>query len=97
MMMSNSGAVSVGSVNVFTADYRGHTPEELADMTVDKIIHVGQNSHPAILDQARAFRENIRAVLVHAFKQAQESERTTIIGSLTKNGFEDIANLIRRL
>ena len=96
-MMSNEGLANVGSVNVFTADYRGHTPEELAEMTVEKIIYVGQNSHPAIIEQARAYRENIRAVLIHAFKMAQESERTTIIGSLTRNGFEDIAQLIRRL
>ena len=96
-MMSNQGFVSVGSVNVITTDYRGHTPEELADMAVEKIIHVGQNSHPAIIEQARAFRENIRAVLIESFRQAQQSERTTIIGSLTKNGFEDIANLIRRI
>jgi len=96
-MLSNEGFANVGSVNVFTVDYRGHTPEELADMTVEKIIYVGQNSHPAIIEQAHAFRDNIRVVLIHAFKLAQESEKTTIIGSLTKNGFEDIANLIRRL
>lgn len=96
-MLSNEAMVNVGAVNVFTADYRGHTPEELADMTVDKIIHVGQNSHPAIIEQARAFRENIRAVLIHAFKMAQDSERTTIVGKLIQADQEDIANLIRRL
>ncbi len=96
-MLSNEATVNVGSVNVFTADYRGHTPEELADMTVDRIIHVGQNSHPAIIEQARAFRENIRSVLIHAFKLAQESERTTIVGKLIQADQEDIANLIRRL
>lgn len=95
--MFNQGVANIGAVNVVTLDYRGYTPEELAEMTVDKIIRIGQNSHPAIIEQARAFRENIRVVLVEAFRQAQEAERATIIGSLTKNGFEDIANLIRRI
>jgi len=96
-MLSNEASVSVTSVNVFTADYRGHTPEELANMTVDKIIYVGRNSHPAIIEQARAFRQNIYAVLVDAFKLAQESERTNIVGKLITSDQAEIASLIQKL
>ena len=96
-MQSFLGNANVGTVNVFTADYRGHTPEELADMAVDKIIFVGGNSHPVIVDQARAYRDNIRSVLIEYFRMAQQSERTNICGKLILNGNEDIANLIRSL
>jgi hypothetical protein len=88
---------SIGDVSVFTADYRGHTPEELADMAVTKIIYVGRNSHPAIIDQAKAYREEIRTVLTHYFRMAQEAERANIFGALTKHGSADIAELIRRM
>ena len=97
MTTSFLGNANVGTVNVLTADYRGHTPEELAEMAVDRIIYIGGNSHPVIVDQARAYRAHIKQVLIEYFRMAQESERTNICGKLIQNGNEDIANLIRSL
>lgn len=91
------GQGSVGSVLVHTTDYRGYTPEELADRALDRIIHVGDSSHPAIIEQAKAFRSQIRAVLVHYLREAQSSERTTICGELIKHGQADLAEIIRRM
>ena len=96
-MQSFLGNANVGTVNVLTADYRGHTPEELADMAVDRIIYIGGNSHPVIVEQARAYRENIRKILVEYLRAAQESERTNICGKLILNGNGELADLIRSL
>jgi len=97
MSLQTSGGAFVGSVKVFATNNRGFNPEEMADMTVDKILYVGQNSHPAIIEQARAFKENIRQVLVEAFTQAQQEERNTICSKLELNGQDGLANIIRRI
>ena len=74
-MQSFLGNANVGTVNVFTADYRGHTPEEWADMATNQIIYIGGNSHPVIVDQARAYREEIKKTLTHYFQLVQDAER----------------------
>lgn len=84
----------VGNINVMTTDGRGHTPEEMADLAVEKIIYVGKDSHPAIIDQARAFKAHIHAVLVDYFHRAQEQERATITAKLHRHGYNDIAKII---
>ena len=69
----------------------------MADLAVEKIIYVGKDSHPAIIDQARAFKAHIHAVLVDYFRRAQEQERVTIISKMHQFGYGDIANIIRSL
>jgi hypothetical protein len=73
---------SVGNVNVMVANNRTHTPEEWAEMATDQIIFVGGNSHPVIVDQARAYREQIKNTLVHYFNLAQEAERNALLRRL---------------
>ncbi len=80
-----------------TTNGRGQTPEELAERALARIIHVGEGSHPAIIEQAKAFRNNIHAVLVDYLQQAQVSERTNIIAALDRSGNTDISNIIRSL
>lgn len=96
MISANSDSV-IGEVKVFTTEYRGFSPEELAQHTVDKIISVGENSHPVIIEQAKAFREYMVIIIADALRQAQVAERTTICGQLIKAGREDISNIIRSL
>jgi hypothetical protein len=47
-------------------------------MATDQIIYIGGNSHPVIVDQARAFREQIYKTLVYYFTQIQNAERADI-------------------
>lgn len=84
----------VGNISVVTTNGRGHTPEEMADLAVEKIIYVGKDSHPAIIEQARAFKTHIHVVLVDYFHRAQEQERATIAAKLHRQGYNDIANMI---
>lgn len=87
----------LGAVKVFTTVNRGFTPEEIADRALDKIIHVGDKSHPFILEQARAFKEQIRLVLIHSLTEAQQSERTTLSVKLRAAGHPHIADMIGEL
>lgn len=97
MSLQANGSSFVGDVKVMTTSHRGFNPEEMAELTVDKIIFVGANSHPAIIEQAKAFRENIRRVLVEAFTQAQQEERMTLQSKLSMQGHADLANIIRSI
>lgn len=86
--------IDLGGVKVFTTDNRGFTPEEIAERAIDKIIYVGDKSHPVITEQARAFKEHIKHVLIHYLREAQESERITISAKLSQAGHPEIATLI---
>lgn len=86
--------IDLGGVKVFTTDNRGFTPEEIAERAIDKIIYVGDKSHPVIAEQARAFKEHIKHVLIHYLREAQESERITISAKLSQAGHPEIATLI---
>jgi hypothetical protein len=96
-MMSANSESFLGQVNVVTADNRGFTPEEIADYTVNKIISIGEQSHPVIIEQAKAFKGYIREVLVESLRNAQQSERTTICAKLAQAGHNDISQIIRSL
>jgi hypothetical protein len=93
-MLGNSGVLLGGGAIVHTTSGRGFTPEEIAERALDKIIYVGSESHPAIRDQAEAFRENIRAVLVLYLKEAVKSDRTTIANRLREAGHPDLVKLL---
>jgi hypothetical protein len=91
--MMNAG-LNLGAVNVYTTDNRGFTAEEIAERALDKIIYVGDKSHPVIAEQARAFKEHIKHVLVQYLREAQQSERITICAKLSQAGHPEIAKLI---
>lgn len=82
------------NVKVVTTSGRGHTPEEVAEMALDKIIYVGSQTHPAIRDQAEAFKNQIRQVLVHYMKQAIRSNHTTLAVKFRKAGHPEFVKLL---
>ena len=94
-MLSVQAGVNIGSVQVMTTQGRGFTPEEIAERALDKIIYVGKDANPLIKDQAEAFRENIRHVLVHYLKEAVQSDRTTIANRLREAGHPELINLLK--
>jgi hypothetical protein len=96
-MSEQSIAALLGGVTVQAVSNRGWNPEELADRALGKIIQVGDTSHPAIRDQAIAFKDHIRQVLVFYLREAQKSERTTVCAQLQQHGHADLANMIRSL
>lgn len=80
----------VGSVTVKTTVGRGATPEEVAERALDKIIYIGGNAHPAIRDQAEAFKESLRSVLVFYMNEAIRSHNVTVANKLRGAGYEEL-------
>ena len=92
--MSVLFGVEAGNVMVQTTSNRGFTPEEIAERALDKIVYVGSQSHPAIRDQAEAFKDSIRKVLVFYMHEAVRSHNTTIANKLNNAGHPDLAVIL---
>lgn len=82
---------------VRTTTGRGFTPEEIAAQAADRIVSVADTAHPAIRDQAIAYRGDIEKLLVGYLKQAVRSDRTSVYNALQGAGHPELAELIRRL
>ena len=92
--MDNEANLFDGEVKVITTDGRGHTPEEIAELALDKIMYVSEDANPLIKDQAQAFKNHIRWVLVHYMKKAVQSDRTTLANRLREAGHSDLVKLL---
>jgi hypothetical protein len=90
-------AAKVGDFLVKTTENRGFTPEEITEDLLTKLIFISGESHPVIREQAVAFRDQIRPVIVYYMKQAVRSDRTTLAAQISKQGHIDMADIIRRL
>lgn len=86
-----------GAVNVMTSSGGGHSPEQVAELCVDRLIRVSDTAPPEIAVQARAFREQMLAVVLHYVKMAAREDRESVIAKLELAGATDIAQQIRRL
>ena len=93
-MMDSEGSVITGDVLVMTTEGRGFTPEEIAERALDRIIYIGSQTHPAIRDQAEAFRENIRQVLVFYMYEAIRSNKVTLVNNFHKAGQSDLIPIL---
>lgn len=87
----------VGSVDVATTANEGFSPEYWAERATNKIISVGGNSHPAISEQAEAFRKQINETIAFYMKAAIDSNKTTMMAELESKGYPEIAYIIRSL
>jgi len=96
-MLNVNGEGEIGSVSVFTSVDSGHSPEQIADMALNKIMLINETAPPVIRDQAIAHKEKLREVLVYYMTSMAKSERTTIWALMKKQGHDDIAEIIRRL
>ena len=88
--------ILLSNVAVRTVSNRGFTPEELAEQAVDKIVHVGKNSHPVIREQAEAFKNAIEGVVLQYLRQAVQSDRTTIANRLSSAGYPELVKLLEK-
>tara|TARA_B110000858_G_scaffold118916_1_gene135754 strand:- start:17285 stop:17560 length:276 start_codon:yes stop_codon:yes gene_type:complete len=87
----------LGSIKIHTTKNRGHTPEELSQFCVDKIVYVSDEANPLIREQARVFQNEIRSVIVDYIKQGARSDRTTVCNALMDAGHPELAEHIRKL
>jgi hypothetical protein len=92
--MNNDAFGSLGSVMVATTTGRGASPEELADRAVDKIMYISDSAHPLLADQARAFRENLRSVLVFYMREAQRAQNVTLVTKFKNAGYPELIPIL---
>lgn len=85
------------AVGVQTTKNRGFTPEEVAARCTSKIVSVSDGAHPALREQAHAYKASIERVVTHYMKEAVASDRTTVYNALADAGHPELAELIRRL
>ena len=93
-MIGTQSPVLLGSVGVATTNRRGWTPDELADRAIEKILYVGNESHPAIRDQAIAFRGAVRSVIKTYLEEAVNQDRATIAIRLHEAGHSNLVHLL---
>lgn len=92
--MLNELSSALGTVQVMTTNNRGFSAEELAERALNQIINVGDNAPPVIADQARAFQENLREVLIYFMREAMRSRNVTLAAKFTEAGFPELVKLI---
>ena len=93
--MDNQAEVLQGvDYDVHTTSYSGMTPEQVAELALAKIIYVGKDANPLLKEQAEAYKDSIRQVLVFYMKQAIKSNHTTIANKLHKAGHSELTKLL---
>lgn len=87
----------LGSVGVDTTHGRGHSPEYYADRFTDRMISISETVPEPLRLQALAFRDSIQKLSLDVIRRAVQSDRTTIIAALQREGMQDAANLVATL
>jgi hypothetical protein len=93
-MISVQGLGESSGIQVATKDFGGFTPEEVAERALDRIIQVGDQSHPLVREQAIAFRNHIREVLVFYMNEAVKFDRVTLAHKLREAGHPELIKLL---
>lgn len=93
--MNDVGVLLGGSVMVQTTHDRGLNADEVAERAVDRIISIGERSHPAIRDQAYAFKQHIHAVVTFYIKEAIMNDRATLAVRLRDAGYPELTTLLK--
>ena len=93
-MLSTSGGALLGQITAKGVSGRGFTPEELAENALDRIISISASADPVIRQQAEAYREHIRMVLISYGRQCVKSNHTTISNRLRDAGHSELTKLL---
>ena len=88
---------ATGSPFVVTSNNGGHSPEQVAELCVNRLIGISNTAPPELAQQARAFREQMLAVVLHYVKLAAAEDRATVCSQLEQAGHAQLAEHIRRL
>ena len=95
--MGNPALAMLGAVTVMTSTNGGHSPEQIAEMCVNRLIRVADTAPPEIAVQARAFRDQMSDVVLGYVRMAAAEDRATVVAQLERAGLHDAAELTRRL
>ena len=87
----------VGDVSVITTNDTTLGPDHWAKRASDQVISIGEDAHPLIVDQAKAFKDRIRHVFNYYIKEAIKEDRSKVITLLRSAGHNDLANSVEKL
>ena len=97
MLTESLGMPNNFKVDIQTTDNRGQTPEEVAERCVNKLIGISNYAHPAIKEQAHAYRKEMEKIIAIYMRQAIKSDRTTVYNAIKDSGNPKLAEYIRRM
>jgi hypothetical protein len=95
-MFTASGGALLGDIKAMGVSGRGFTPEELADNAVERIISISATADPVIRQQAEAFKNHIRSVLVSYGNQCIRSHNTTLTNRFRDAGHPELTKLLEK-
>lgn len=95
-MFSTSGGALLGEIKAMNVSGRGFTPEELSENAVDRIISISATADPVIRQQAEAFRDHIRSILISYGHQCIRSHGTTLTNRFRDAGHPELTKLLEK-
>lgn len=95
-MVGSQGNTGGFKVDVHTSSNGGHPPEFWAKRAADRIVSVSETAHPAIREQAVAFKDLVEQVVLEHMKRAIACDRTTVSHLVSEAGHPYLAELLRR-
>jgi hypothetical protein len=96
-MFQAGAGVTPFAVNVMTSNNGGHSPEQVAELCIERLIKISDTAPPELATQARAFREQMLAVVLQYVKMAVAEDRATVATKLERAGMADLAQQIKVL
>lgn len=96
-MSGVNGGLELGVAKVITTNNGGLSAEQVSDLCLDRIVGVSETAPEPIKQQALAYREEIRKILVYYMRMAMAAERTTVAAKLTAAGHADVAAAIKEI
>ena len=87
----------VGTPLVVASSNGGHSPEQIAELCVNRLIHVADSAPPELAKQARAFREQMLDVVLQYVRLAVIEDRSTVCVALERAGHPDLARQMRSI
>jgi|TARA_B100001540_G_C15796693_1_gene637983 hypothetical protein len=97
MSITVNTEMSLGNVIVDTTENSGHPIEYWAEKATHKIIQYSDNVDPVLQQQAKEFKNTIYTVVLDHMKKAVQSDRTTLVYTLEKEGHKCGSDIIRRM
>jgi hypothetical protein len=95
-MVGSQGNTGEFKVDVHTSSNGGHPPEFWAKRAADRIVSVSETAHPAIREQAVAFKNLVEQVVLEHMKSAISCDRTTVSHLISEAGHPYLAEILRR-
>jgi hypothetical protein len=95
-MTGSQGTTGAFKVDIHTSSNGGHPPEFWAKRAADRIVSVSDTAHPAIREQAVAFKDSVEQVVLDHIKHAISCDRSTVSHLVSEAGHPYLAELLRR-